>query len=429
MSSGRGTSLERRNPLTDALAARPEEVIYRICYARTDLVEFLQSAEKRSGIRRLPAAQLFYGLKELEGAEIRRLLPHITEEQWTGILDLDLWSKDGFRLPRFLYWESYILQAEDAVARKLLRGTDDELLELVLNPLRVHRLDEDGAPETELAAGQLETPDHHFVVELPEDPEEARFLRNFILRLYDLDAEGAALLLEDSQFRTWSEMEETAYQSRKHRVEEMGFQDYFDAIEIYSILSPEEPLPEKQWDRIREVDQLPVAAAELESGLMFLIAVLARFTQPQDLESLLEELFFTCNKLLCADHISPDDPTQVKEGIYKVVCGINLGLERWAKGDLLIAEEGLAKHYLQSFFRLGYGEIKTLQEEARGIQSKIAPPELGSFPEALLEGILASYPQFTELVEGKISGRFFTTSQDLEIAREQLTRMEESDPK
>ena len=44
-----------------------------------------------------------FSLKELDEVEIQRLLLHLTEEQWTGILDLDLWSKDRVHLTRFLY--------------------------------------------------------------------------------------------------------------------------------------------------------------------------------------------------------------------------------------------------------------------------------------------------------------------------------------
>ena len=419
------TSLEGRNkPPTP----RPEEVVYRICYARANLHELLQSAETRSRIRHLPPAQLFFSLKELDEAEIQGLLPHLTEEQWTGILDLDLWSKDKVRLNRFLYRMSHILQSEDAVARKLFRGTDHELVELALNPLRIHRLDEDGAPEAEQGGGLLETPDQHYLVELPEDAEEARFLKAFILRLYELDGEGAALLLEESHFRTWSEMEEQAYQSRKRRVEDMGFQDYYDAIEIYALLPLDAPLPLKSLKQIREVSELPLVATELESGSMLLIAALAGFTRPQETESLLEELFFVCNKLLCADRISPDDPSRVKQGILKAINGINLGLDCWSEGNVRVVEEGLAKHYLQSFFRLGYSQIKALQEEARRIQSERPEPEPGSFLEAVTHGLLERYPVFIESLEGQIRRRFFSTREDLARSREHLSEIENLEP-
>ena len=408
---------------TEVPALRPEEVVYRICYARADLRELLQSAETRSKIRRLPPAQLFFSLKELDEVEIQGLVPHITEEQWTGILDLDLWSKDSVRLNRFLYRLSPILQSEDAVARKLIRATDPELLELALKPLKIHRLDEDGAPEAEGSA-LLETPDQHYLIELPEDADEASFLKALILRLYQLDGEGTALLLEESQFRTWSEIEEQAYQSRKRRVEDMGFQDYYDAIEIYALLSLDAPLPQKSWEKIREVSELPLAATELTPGSMLLIAALAGFTRPQEMEALLDELFFVCNKLLCADRVSPDDPSPVKQGISKAIHGINLGLDCWSKGNLRVAEEGLAKHYLQSFFRLGYSQIKALQEEARRVQSELPEPEPGSFLEAVIDGLLDPYPVFTESLEGQIRSRFFSTREDLVTARKHLSEIQ-----
>ena len=85
-----------------------------------------------------------------------------------------------------------------------------------------------------------------------------------------LEPAYVAILFESSAARTSAEIEEVAYQSRKSRVETMGFQDYFEAIEIYTFFPPEEALPKKEQEQIREVSTLPVRfekediAAEVE---------------------------------------------------------------------------------------------------------------------------------------------------------------------
>jgi hypothetical protein len=51
-------------------------------------------------------------------------------------------------------------------------------------------------------------------------------------------------------------------------------------------------------------------------------------------------------------------------------------------------------------------------------------PELGSFLEAFLEGLLKKYPLLSEQREGKIQRRFFQTRRDLETAKALLDPLE-----
>ena len=396
-----------------------EEMIYQSVYAPVDLGEMLSTSDLRGQIRRLSIPHLFFGIKELEDQEILRLLPHISETQWTGVLDLHLWSRDEMSTGAFLELERHITQAENPVANKLLRGTDPELWELLLKKsVQIYGKVEEGQYEAEPAEGEwLETPDQNYLIILPHNPEEARLLRALILRLYDLDPAYAASLIESSRIRTPLEIEETAYQNRRRRVEDMGFQDYFEAIDIYTMLPPDEALPEKKPKVIREVSTLPARLTEQLKDSLLLFEALALVTEPQESQPLVEELFFVCNKVISADSTSPADPTEMKTTIRKVITGINLGLDWWADGNPQKAVEGLQRFYLQSFFRVGYSRLMELQQEARRIRA-ISGPEPGSFPEAVLDQILETYPLLAELDGDKIRSRFFRTRQDLAKARE-----------
>ena len=399
----------------------PEEMIYQSVYAPVDLGEMLSSADLRGRIRRLSVPHLFFGIKELEDQEMQKLLPHITEQQWTGILDLHLWSRDEMSSGAFMELERHITQAEDPVASKLLRGTDQELWELLLkrNVEIYGKIDEDQY-EVEPPEGEwMETPNRDYLITLPHNPEEARLLRALILRLYQLDAEYAANLIESCRARTAIEIEECAYQNRRRRVEDMGFQDYFEAINLYTLLPPDEPLPQKKPESIREVSTLPARLTERLDDSLLLFEALAQITEPQQSQTLVEELFFVCNKVISADSASPTDPTEIKTTIRKAITGINLGLDWWSGGNLPKAVEGLERFYLQSFFQVGYSRLMELQQEARKVR-ETSPPEPGSFPEAVLDQLLERYPLLAELVEDRIRSRFFQTRQDLDKARELL---------
>ncbi len=68
---------------------------------------------------------------------------------------------------------------------------------------------------------------------------------------------------------------ETAYQSRTERVEEMGFQDYFNAIGIYTPISRREKLPRKLEEKPEVSSALPTPVAQPADGPLLLIQVLA----------------------------------------------------------------------------------------------------------------------------------------------------------
>jgi len=404
---------------------RSEELIYNSIYRPVDVRAMLESADTRGQIRKLSGPHLFFGLKELGDEEFLRLLPHVTEEQWTGVLDLDLWSGDNMSCGQFLDLERHIVQAEDPVARKLIRAADPELWELLFKrKLKIYPKVEEDEYAAEPQAGELlETPDKNYLILLPQNPEEARLLRALILRLYELEPAYVSILFESSAARTSAEIEEMAYQNRKSRVEAIGFQDYFEAIEIYTFFPPEELLLEKKQEPIREVSTLPVQFEEEFKGPLLLFQAFALITNPQDSQALLEELFFVCNKVLSADRASPADPEHVKETIGKAITGINLGLDWHSKGNLQKAAEDLRRHYLQSFFQAGYSRLVELQRKGRELKDASGEPEPGSFLEAFLEGLLRKYPLMSEQREGKIQTRFFQTRRDLETAKEYLARI------
>ena len=406
----------------EAPVHRSEELIYNRIYRPVDVGAMLESADTRGQIRRLAVPHLFFGLKELGDEDFLRLLPHVTEEQWTGVLDLDLWSGDNMSSGQFLDLERHIVQAEDPVARKLIRAADPELWELLFKrKLKIYPKVEEDEYAAEPQAGEwLETPDKNYLILLPQNPEEARLLRALILRLYELEHNYVSILFESSAARTSAGIEEIAYQNRKSRVEAMGFQDYFEAIDIYTFIPPEESLLEKKQEQIRVVSTLPVQFEKEFKGPLLLFQAFALITNPQDSQALLEELFFVCNKVLSADRASPADPERVKKTIGKAITGINLGLDWHSKGNLQKAAEDLRRHYLQSFFQAGYSRLVELQRKGRELKDASGEPEPGSFLEAFLEGLLKKYPLMSEQREGKIQTRFFQTRRDLETAKEYL---------
>jgi len=405
------------------LIRRPEEAIYRSIYAPTSLTDLLTSAETRSRIRRLPAVQVYFGMKELSDEEIGQLVPHVTQQQWQATLDLDLWTRDQPSVERFLALQRHLLLAEDPVARKLVAAADFALWEYAFNKmLRIHSRIEDDM-ESEPKSGEVfETPDHQYVLELPKNPEMARLLRAILTRLYQLDVEWTRLRLESARFRTHSELREASYQNRTGRVEEMGFQEYYQALEIYAPVLANESLPRKRAAKT-EPSTLPALTRAPDSGTLLMMQTLAYLSHTRDVGPLLEELFFVCNRVLTADRVSPADPRLVKRGIRKALAGISLGLDILCGGRLEKAAQVAEESYLQTLFRIGHTRLLTLQARAARLMER-RPPAAES-PDAIwVKGLLRKYPaEVMTRSDGRKTTRFFSSFAEIEAAEKRLEKL------
>lgn len=407
------------------LLQKPEELIYRSCYSPAPLSELLANAETRSKIRRLPPIQISFGTHELDDEEIQQLLPHITEDQWRTILDLDIWSRDRMRLEALLGWTRHLVNAEPAVARKILRATGDRLWTLAFSKglkvfAKISEDEFDGDPGADEES--FLTPDGAFLVVLPKYPDKARAFHQLLKDLYSVDPEATAYWLNSSRFQTRSELEEAAYQDRTQRLEEMGFQDYYEAVSIYTPLEVSAKLQRKDWGAPLETT-LPIAArpGTGDDGMLLLKAMAIAEKLSHNATDLVQELFFVCNKLLVADRVSTRSKRNVKRGIRKAICGINLGLEYWSEGDLTRASEGVLHHHLISFFQMGFGRLLELRRVADRVLLEEQPPR-GSFRETVIEGFRLKYPLSTYLLHGRPRRRFIDSPAGVEEAHRQLER-------
>lgn len=401
-----------------AIVRAPEDLIYRSFYAPVDLRRVLEDPMERGKIRRLPAPQLYFSLKELDPDEVHALLPYVTEEQWRTVLDLDLWEKDRMSVGLFLRWQQMLLEADDAVAKKLLRATEPEQWELAfLRELEIYpRTEEDefaGEPEDRPA---WTTPDGAFLIGLPRNVEKQKLFHALLVRLYQLQPEQTALWLAEAAFRTPIELEEEAYQERRRRLEVLGFVDYFDAVSVYTPRKLTEPLREKEWRPGATEEVLPTAVRRMPvEGPLLLFQALAAEANSDRLEPLIEELFYVCNKVLAADRATAEEPSRVRRSVRKAVTGINLGLSVWSDDNLERAASGVRRYFLESFFQLGFGQLSEVRRQARALAGRDLV-EPGSYLEAVLEGFLLRYPVLTEQREGGIRRRYLENQSDLQWA-------------
>ena len=133
----------------------------------------------------------------------------------------------------------------DRIAR-WLAGLDAELVALILRMgARIYDITQGAAPE-ESEGTFFPTPDGFFVLDvvgLPRDEgaerptsdehDRAAVIIRLVDSLYRTDKDLARRLLVAAIGELDSELEETAYRWQRGRMEDLGFADYYEALEVY----------------------------------------------------------------------------------------------------------------------------------------------------------------------------------------------------
>jgi hypothetical protein len=290
-----------------------------------------------------------------------------------------------------------------------VEGLDVELFALLLRrSSRIHDLSLEEAPE-EPEGIAYPTPDGLFVLDVigltsgPDvtglaaddaraagaDGEEsavpvsARAIIRIVDALYRADRHLARRLLVGARAELDSELEELAYRWRQGRMEDLGFTDYYEALEVYRELDPSSVhLGEVEPGRVRlrPLDERPDAhgdsasrapSALLErlgsSGSPFSRAAQA-LTSPEEVADLHFAVVGLTNRVLAADRVTPGDDAAVAAVLERQLATLDLAVEFLARGDAAREVEAVRTVPVMRLFRLGnslIGKVRTLATTLR----------------------------------------------------------------
>jgi len=209
----------------------------------------LAERDLEAAVRALPGDELYYVLHELDREDAAPLLAAATSEQLQIVLDFALWERDRIAPDALADWLEAMAHAPPERIARWLAGLDAELVALIVRRgARIYDLTQGPAPE-ESEGTFFPTPDGFFlldVVGLPGDPDQAQPQRGdgdehdrtavmirLIDSLYRGDKDLARRLLVAATGELDSELEEEAYRWQRGRMEDLGFADYYEALEVY----------------------------------------------------------------------------------------------------------------------------------------------------------------------------------------------------
>jgi hypothetical protein len=371
---------------------------------------------------RLPTQEVYLLAVEHGPEQLPELLSLASPEQWSGFIDLDCWQGDQFDAGRTHRWLVSLLQADEETVFNVLREMNFEQLVLICKA----ELDILSGPEAdENSDARIDAQKRDGGYEISYRSENSAKLFSRILDiLQNYQPEFFVYLLEAVRSENFSLIEESVYQQRTGRLQDMGIPDPSGARKVYAWLDPDqyrENRPDKispgAFDR-----SAPGFALTLVRPKGLLAAVLADGIE----ENLAWEMTCMVNKVIMADRIEMDELDQVRRVLDKVDAYLNLALEWLAGQDIAAARACLSDCFSEDLLRLGYSLTVKLQRRAGKLAGTTVAPYLDPAARSCLSALMCVPPVFFEGIADATRGgtRLFTSLAEIRKTEQWLDRIE-----
>jgi hypothetical protein len=353
----------------------------------------LSGPEPERAIRALPGDELYYLIHETGLRDAGDILAHARPEQVQVALDFALWDRDRIDPERLGEWLEALADAPAERIASWLAGLDVELVALLIRKTSViYDLTQEEPPE-EPQGIAFPTPDRFFLLDVhglsgadaaaagePADADaatSARAVVRLIDALYRADRDLARRILVGARAELDAELEELAHRWREGRMADLGFPDFYEALEVYRELDPSSVRlgeTEPGRARVRPVDagehaeppaRVPIALVDrVAAGATPFARAAQSLTSPDEIAELHYALVALTNRVLAADRVAPGEDQAVAAALERMSATLDLGVEFLARGDAEAARTAVRSVPLVRLFRLGVSLIGKVRQLA-----------------------------------------------------------------
>ena len=397
----------------------------------------LSQDDAPAAIAALSPNEIFELVHEVGFEDGQALLEYATPVQFQGCLDLDGWSRDQLEVASLRPWITAMIEIGFEKVGEVWANLDSELRALIVQrQVKVYDVSLGEEPADDNDEPIMATPDRMFMLELQGDDDSQRLLQRLIEDLYRADPDLARHTIMAARSEPPAELEEQSYRWRAGRLADLGYVDFYDALDLFRPLTPDQvKIGEGSQDRSAETDtepdigHLPVVVAEQVVGRSFLARALAAIEDPVEAERLEGALVILVNKVLAAGRAKPGEPEIVRRGALYATATLSLGLEaisraeRGDRSELATATQALRTVGLGRLFRVGYTVTIRLAKLASALASRATTA--GSPTKELVAGLCSPRPLFARAADDPpASGlRPFESHADLRRAGELLAAL------
>jgi hypothetical protein len=367
-------------------------------YKRIDALLSLDDAE--GAIAALSPNDIFELVHEVGFEDAADLIALATPKQIQGCLDLDGWTKDELDVAPLRPWLAGLMDAGFEKFGQVWQHLDTELRALILQrQVKVYDISLDEAPADDNDEPLMPTPDRCFVLELTGDDESQRFIMRLVEDLYRADPALARHSIMSSR-EPPAELEEYSYRWRSGRLADIGYVDFYEALDLFRPLDADQVhIGEGSDDRLidENVSRLPLVVVEEVLGRSFLARAIAMIEEKGASERIESALVVLVNKVLAAGRAKPGQAEVVRRGALYATSTLSLGLETVARGDLERARQALLSIGLVRLFRVGYTVTIKLARLATALASRSLTA--GSPAKELVAALCSPRPLFARAAE------------------------------
>jgi hypothetical protein len=356
----------------------------------------------------LPVEEVYNLIKEVGREDSLLVLSMVSSDQLQYFFDVEWWQGDKFQPQRALDWIALLDQCQDPEILEWFLNEDfDQKVVLLQAFLKVFKKDE--MTDTYEGVEGLEhyTPDG--VYDIFFKVENSKEIRKLLLLLAEKDQSLFYSLLEGVIWYPVTITVEKAYHWKVVRTGERGIPEFQEAMGIYSRLDPETlklkvpSLEELPSSGLGFSPQYPLA--NLDETLFF-TQCLGALNNESRIEALRWELVCLANKVIVADGLDLSSTDVRHRALRKTLGYINIGLELGAEGDLKKGATLLDQVWIQSFFQVGYQQLREIRSSASAfINENGAYIEnfISSGNKEKLGALVFRFPQVAEILQDENS--------------------------
>ena len=388
----------------------------------------ISSPNAAASVQALSVPDLFYLVNEVGLSDCVELISLCSPAQVQGCIDMEIWDRDQPIIEAFLPWLAVIQENGYEFLAKTWDGLDPELAALTLARtccIYDKSLGE-SCPEEE-EREYFETPDTFFEIVITTDDEvSTKLVHTIIEDLYRGDMLLARHTLMSARSEPIAELEEMSYRWRSGRMADLGYVDFYEALEVFRPIAPNsvtigEDKTRRPQDNLYPTSQLPKPVMQPVLDRGFLSQAIALLESEDDRLQIQESLLHLVNRVLAAGNIAPSNAEALTLAATHALATLSLGLEYISSGKLDDAARALESVSLIRLHRLGYTLSLRLARFAR----LVAPRALAGDTQTLeiLEAVLGKRPFFPMHLEGGSGIRPIETLADLSALARYFTML------
>ncbi len=335
-------------------------------------------SSRRAGelVQAIPAEELFWTVKAAGPEDSATILTLASPAQLQLFFDLDWWFKAEIKAEKVAAWLLLMFECARPALKEWLKWVMQKDVWLMAAAFSrfvsvVKRPDDMDIQEAKDLLPPF-TIDNVYYLAF-KNQKLAPLFSSLIGTMLEISPALYRDLFETMLGETPSHNLETAYRFRCGRLQDFGIPDYYDSLNIYLPMKPEEMhrISPEHFRQLPTHDEMPAFVPTLYvSGFPVLEKAVRVLAGDRVMERIVREITGIANKVMMADLIDLDDPEDLKDALEKTFSMLNLGMEYLAGKWSLPPEEILSSCFLEEIVRVGCRFLLSISTGAAQIAAR-----------------------------------------------------------